>query len=184
MVVHASPQEVVGLIERLRSSAMDGAKLGDALGMPYSTVIAVRRRLGENGLSRLDSVQLSNRYQRRHAGELIHVDIEKLRSISRPGHRVNGDRTTRSRGIGWEYLHVAVTSPLGWPTPRSSVTGRPRRRPRRSCAAVASFRRGVPVQWVMTDKGAGYRSATMPAPVTSSAFATSAPGPTVPAPRA
>jgi hypothetical protein len=24
------------------------------------------------------------------------------------GHRIHGDRTTRVRGIGWEYVHVAV----------------------------------------------------------------------------
>jgi transposase InsO family protein len=34
--------------------------------------------------------------------------VKKLGRIGRPGHRVNGDRTTRSRGIGWEFVHVAV----------------------------------------------------------------------------
>ena len=24
------------------------------------------------------------------------------------GHRIHGDRTTRVRGIGWEYVHVAI----------------------------------------------------------------------------
>ena len=32
----------------------------------------------------------------------------KLGRIGRPGHRVNGDRRTRTRGIGWEYMHVCV----------------------------------------------------------------------------
>jgi hypothetical protein len=38
----------------------------------------------------------------------VHIDVKKLGKIGRPGHRVNGDRRTRSRGIGWEYVHVAV----------------------------------------------------------------------------
>ncbi len=41
-------------------------------------------------------------------GELIHIDVKKLGRIGRPGHRVNGDRTTRSRGIGWEFVHVCI----------------------------------------------------------------------------
>jgi hypothetical protein len=38
----------------------------------------------------------------------LHIDVKKLGRIGRPGHRVNGDRRTRSRGIGWEYVHVCV----------------------------------------------------------------------------
>ena len=49
-----------------------------------------------------------NRYERRHPGELEHIDIKKLGRIERAGHRVHGDRRTRARGAGWEYVHVAV----------------------------------------------------------------------------
>ena len=38
----------------------------------------------------------------------MHIDVKKLGTIGRPGHRVNADRRTRSRGIGWEFVHVAV----------------------------------------------------------------------------
>src|SRR5213079_2932188 len=50
----------------------------------------------------------ANSYERPRAGELVHIDVKKLGRIGRPGHRVNGDRTTRTRGIGWEFVHVAV----------------------------------------------------------------------------
>ncbi len=36
------------------------------------------------------------------------MDTKKLGRIERVGHRINGDRTTRSRGAGWEYAHVAI----------------------------------------------------------------------------
>jgi transposase InsO family protein len=34
--------------------------------------------------------------------------VKKLGRVGRPGHRINGDRRTRTRGIGWEFVHVAV----------------------------------------------------------------------------
>ncbi len=36
------------------------------------------------------------------------MDTKKLGRIEREGHRVNGDRTTRVRGAGWEFAHVAI----------------------------------------------------------------------------
>lgn len=41
-------------------------------------------------------------------GALLHLDIKKLAKIGRVGHRIHGDRRTRVRGIGWEYVHVAI----------------------------------------------------------------------------
>ena len=38
----------------------------------------------------------------------MHVDVKRLGRIGRPGHRVHGDRRTRGRGVGWEYVHVAI----------------------------------------------------------------------------
>src|SRR5437899_10833684 len=76
--------------------------------MALSTVTAVLARLGVQRLSRLAPPEPPNRYERRHPGELLHIDVKKLGKIGRPGHRVNGDRRTRSRGIGWEYVHIAI----------------------------------------------------------------------------
>jgi Integrase core domain len=50
------------------------------------------------------------RYQRRHPGELVHIDVKKLGCIpDGGGHRAHG-RATASRGwgIGYDYLHSAV----------------------------------------------------------------------------
>ena len=76
--------------------------------MPLSTVGAVLARHGLGKLPRPQPEEPANSYERPRPGELVHIDVKKLGRIGRPGHRVNGDRTTRSRGIGWEYVHVAV----------------------------------------------------------------------------
>jgi transposase InsO family protein len=39
---------------------------------------------------------------------LLHLDIKKLGRIVRPGHRVTGNLADRTRGVGWEYVHVAI----------------------------------------------------------------------------
>jgi transposase InsO family protein len=49
------------------------------------------------------------RYEYERPGDLLHVDTKKLgRIVGGPGHRATGDRTRRSRGVGWEVLHVAI----------------------------------------------------------------------------
>jgi transposase InsO family protein len=73
-----------------------------------ATVQRSLHRAGLSHLGALDPVELPRRYEREAPGELLHIDIKKLGRIGRTGHRVNGDRTTRTRGIGWEYTYVAV----------------------------------------------------------------------------
>jgi transposase InsO family protein len=122
----------------------------------------VARILARSGLSRLKSLEPKEplvRYQRERPGELIHVDIKKLGRIGRIGHRIHGDRTTRVRGIGWEFVHVAIddASRLAYaevlPNERSpSSTGFLRR-------SVAWFQsRGVKIQAVMSDNGSCYKA--------------------------
>lgn len=48
------------------------------------------------------------RYEHARPGALLHLDIKKLGKIGRPGHRIHGDRRSCVRGIGWEYVHVAI----------------------------------------------------------------------------
>ena len=158
-VANKTPVEVEAAVETLRRQRFTAAEIATTLGLAISTVTAVCRRIGLNRLSRLEPVEPPNRYERRRPGELIHIDVKKLGRIGRPGHRVNGDRTTRSRGIGWECVHVAVddATRLAYVEvlaneQAEAVAGFLRR-------AVAFFaERGVPVERVMTDNGSGYRS--------------------------
>lgn len=48
------------------------------------------------------------RYEAEQPGYLVHLDIKKLERFKRPGHRVKGHGQGKSRGAGWEYVHVAI----------------------------------------------------------------------------
>jgi transposase InsO family protein len=86
--------------------------LAGRLEMPPSTVHAVLARHGLSRLSRLDRVTGDViRYERDHPGELIHVDVKKLGRIpDGGGWRVHGRgaRPGNKRGLGYDYVHVAV----------------------------------------------------------------------------
>jgi transposase InsO family protein len=138
---------------------MNAVQIAEALGMPERTVRAVIARLGLQRLAPLQPPEPANRYERPRPGELIHIDVKKLGRIGREGHRVNGDRRTRSRGIGWEFVHVCVDdcTRLAYvevldDERKESVTAFLTR-------AVAWFSgHGVQVERLMTDNGPGYRS--------------------------
>ena len=66
------------------------------------------RREGLARLSMLEPKPAVRRYERERPGELVHLDTKPLGRIGRIGHRIHGDRSTRVRGIGWEYAHVAI----------------------------------------------------------------------------
>ena len=79
------------------------------LGRPVSTVGRALRRLGLGRLRVLDAPMPVIRYEREKPGELIHIDTKKLGRIDGIGHRITGDpRQGKSRGTGWEALHVAI----------------------------------------------------------------------------
>jgi transposase InsO family protein len=83
--------------------------IGWAVGVAASTVHAVLRRHGRSRLVSKAPREKIVRYERERPGELVHVDIKKLGRITRPGHRVTGDRSTRAKGkAGWQYLYVAI----------------------------------------------------------------------------
>jgi transposase InsO family protein len=153
-------EERVQAIAVLRRERLTGWEIATKLGMPPSTVSTVLTRIGLGRLSRLEPPEPANRYQRERPGELLHVDVKKLGKIGRPGHRVNGDRRTRSRGIGWEYVHVCVddATRLAYVEVLEDE---------RAVTAVAFLRRavahfgdhGIRVERVMTDNGSCYRAA-------------------------
>ena len=132
--------------------------------MPLSTVCAVLKRSGLGRLSRLEPPEPPNRYERRCAGELIHVDVKKLGRIARPGHRVTGriagqGHHQRRFELGWEYLHICIddASRLAYAELLADERGE---------TAAAFLERAVAwyqlhnirVERVMTDNGAAYRS--------------------------
>ena len=168
LISHRTPEDRVEVIVALRRLRMTGAEIALCLGMALSTVSAVLGRVGLGKLSRLEPPEPPNRYERRHAGELLHVDVKKLGVITGAGHRITGrrdsqnaNRRARRRGApkGWEFVHVCVddatrlayvevlgdekaTTAVGFLT--------------RAVAFYAAY--GITVQRVMTDNGSAYRS--------------------------
>jgi transposase InsO family protein len=155
-----TPPAIEALIERLRRLRMTSTRIAAELHLAVSTVGAVLARLGLNRLSRLEPPEPPNRYQRRHPGELVHLDVKKLGRFRRPGHRVLGrGQAPRSYKAGWEAVHVAVDdcTRLAYvevladeraPTTVGFLE--------RTLTWFAD--RGVQVQRVMTDNGSPYRA--------------------------
>jgi transposase InsO family protein len=156
-------QPVIDRIEALRRQRLTGQAIAAETGVSAATVSRVLKRLGLNRLSALEPAEPPRRYQRERPGELVHIDIKKLGKFNRIGHRITGDRTgqSNSRGVGWEFVHVAIDdcSRIGF--------SRIMRTERQGCAiaflkAVVAYYKslGVTVERIMTDNGSCYRSRT------------------------
>ena len=136
-----------------------GRQIARRLRMSRSTVAAVLERVGLPRLRDLEPPEPVVRYERKRAGELLHLDIKKLGRIEKIGHRITGDRRSRSRGAGWEYAHVAIddASRLAYvevlANEQADTTAGFLRR------ALIFFKRyGIRVERVMTDNGSAYVS--------------------------
>lgn len=165
---HRLAADRVQAIEALRRLWMTAAEIAEILHLPLSTVSLWLKRIGLGKRSRLRPPEPPNRYERRHPGELMHVDIKKLARISvrGAGHRMLGRRGSQySRRVGgrhtyftgYEYVHVMIDdhSRLAYAEVLDDLTA--------GCAvaflrrAVAWFaERGVRVRAVMSDNGSAY----------------------------
>jgi transposase InsO family protein len=169
---HRSPRQLperqVVAVRALRKLRMTAAQIAEILGLALSTVSLWLKRIGLGKRSRLEPPEPPNRYERRHPGELVHVDIKQLGRISErgAGHRVVGNRKSQlarrdhgpSRGVTrFEYVHVMVDdhSRLAYAEVLPTLTA--------GCAvaflqrAVAWFaERGVAIRAVMSDNGSAY----------------------------
>ena len=156
-----TPIEAVQRIEILRRQRLPGKEIAGQVGVSPSTVSRVLKRLGLSKLSAVDPAEPPRRYERERPGELIHIDIKKLGKFNRIGHRITGDRTgqSNSRGVGWEFVHVAIDD-------ASRVAfSRIMKSERAACAiaflkaAIAYYRSlGITVERIMTDNGSCYRA--------------------------
>ena len=159
---HRLAGETVAEIERLRRTRWTGPRISRATGVPLSTVGLVLRRLGLGRLRALDPRPPVIRYERKHPGEIIHIDTKKLGRINGPGHRMTGHRRGRKRGSGWEYLHVAIddASRLAYTEVLASETGE-------ACAGFMTRAArwfaacGVRIQRVMSDNAFAYTNSRL-----------------------
>jgi transposase len=92
----------------LRRLRYNGWRIAQVLAISRATVSRILRRAGMNRLQSLDPPPPVVRYEHRRPGSLIHFDIKRLARIVQPGHRIHGDRTRKTAGAGYEYLHIAI----------------------------------------------------------------------------
>jgi transposase InsO family protein len=165
---HRSPRELDReLQERIcacrRATGWGPRLVGAATGFAHSTVWKVLRRAGLSRPPR-PLKEPANSYEWPCPGDLLHMDVSRYARFERPGHRVTGDRSQRSRKwmrpetrVGYDYIHAIVDdhSRLAFAERHddetaATVTGFVER-------ALAHFAgQGVNVQRLMTDNAFAY----------------------------
>lgn len=158
-IARRMPADHLGRALVLRRERRSTSEIAGMIGVPRSTLA---RWLARNGLGRLRQLappEPARRFQKQTPGELLHLDVKKLGRIAKVGHRITGDRRCRARGIGWEFVHVAIddASRLAY----SEVL-----EDERGPTATAFLHRalgffassGVKVQALLTDNGSCYVS--------------------------
>lgn len=156
---HALPEEWCDVVAYLRGFRQTARHIALQLDLARSTVSAVLYRRGLGPQAALEPPRPPCRYERRNAGELLHLDIKKLNRFWRPGHRVTGHRAGKCSGAGWEYVHIAIDdySRIAYAEILADETGL-------SCAAFMQRAKrwfacqGIVIKALLTDNGTGYRS--------------------------
>ena len=154
-----TPAALVAAIVAARYERLPAWRIAVRLQVPRSTVSQVLRRGGLNRLTALNPREPARRYERRRTGELVHMDMKRLGRIGVVGHRMHGDRRQRTRGLGWETVHVCVDdfSRVAYVEVLADQHG----------GTAAGFlnrayrwfsRRGIRMERVMTDNGPAYYS--------------------------
>jgi len=146
------------VLELRRSKRLTAAKIAAALQLARSTVARLLQRHGVGRLALLDPRPEPRSYEWPHPGDMLHVDVKKLARIARPGHRIQGDRTTRFYAIGWEYVHVAIDD-------HTRLAYAEVLRDEKSATAIAFLhrayagyaRRGIEIERVLSDNGTCYK---------------------------
>jgi transposase InsO family protein len=151
--------ELVAKVEVLRRQRWTGFRIASCTGLSRATVSRILRRLKLNRMRYLDPPPVVQRYEHVAPGDLLHLDIKRLVKIARPSRRMTGNPRDKVRGIGAEYVHVAIDdhsriafSAIYPDEKRASVL-------HFLDAARAYYARlGIHFKAVLTDNGVTYRS--------------------------
>ena len=102
-------EEAAQICELRRRTGWSPRRLADeaAVTRPHSTVHRVLQR---GGCSRRAAAERPPviRYQWPCPGQLLHMDTKRFGRFKAPGHAITGNRTQRSRRVGWEFVHSIV----------------------------------------------------------------------------
>jgi transposase InsO family protein len=103
-----TPDELVARVESLRRLRWTGVRIALEVHLGAATVSRILRRLRLSRVRDLEPRPPVIRYEHSAPGDLLHFDIKRLVRIQRPSHRVTGDRRDGVKGIGAEFLHIAI----------------------------------------------------------------------------
>ena len=146
-------------IVSLRRRRWTMAQIASELGISRATVSRTLARAGLSRLASLDPVPLAVRYERKHPGDLLHIDTKKLGRILKPGHGITGDPRDSVPGAGWEFAFVCVDDHSRVGFAQMAADERKRNAATFLRSAVGYYRHlGVRVKSVMTDNGPAFHS--------------------------
>jgi transposase InsO family protein len=153
-------QTVAERIVALRRRRLTGKHIAMETGVCAATVSRVLKRAGLSRLKDIEPAEPVRRYERQHPGEMIHIDIKKLGRFEQIGHRITGDpQQGRSRGAGWEFVHVCIDDASRIAFSQILPDERKESAIAFLKAAVAYYASlGVAIARVMTDNGSCYKS--------------------------
>jgi transposase InsO family protein len=115
-----SPRQLAPeIVERIcacrRETGWGPRLVAGATGFAHSTVWKVLKRAGISRRRPPTVKEPANRYEWPCPGDLLHMDVCSYARFLRPGHRVTGDRSQRSRNwmrpeirVGYDYAHAIV----------------------------------------------------------------------------
>src|SRR6266581_8031437 len=156
-----TPEATTERIEALRRQRWTGKQIAQETAVSPATVSRVLKRLGLSRMKDLEPAAPIIRYERKAPGEMIHIDIKKLGRFDRVGHRITGNRTgqSNSRGIGWEFVHVAIDDASRLAFCQIMPDEKKESAVAFLKAALAYYASlGITVARVMTDNGSCYRA--------------------------
>lgn len=109
---HRMPRRSRPALERKVASIRKRTGWGPRLiayeaGISHQAVWKILKRLGISRKPRAPR-EAANRYEWPCPGDLLHMDTSRYARFDQPGHRMTGDRSTRSRGAGYDFCHAVV----------------------------------------------------------------------------
>lgn len=155
----ATGEEAKLKIVDLRRARYNMTHIAQKVGCSEATVSRVCARAGVSELPSLEPAAAVQRYEYAAPGDLLHIDTKKLGRIRGMGHRVTGDKSKCSRGVGWEFLFVGVDDHA-----RIGVTQLHRSDSSLTAIAFLAYSVqyfntfGITIRRVMTDNGSAFRS--------------------------
>jgi transposase InsO family protein len=124
-----------------------------------ATVYRTLRRRGLHRLRLLEPREPAVRYQWPAAGDLLHLDTKRLGRIGEGGGKRFGGPRYQHRGIGWDYVHVAVDDATRLAYAEELPDERGATAAGFLARALAFFAgQGIEVERLLTDNGSPYLS--------------------------